>query len=109
LASVAIAYAEIRAVLAAAHRDRRLTALRLAEAKRALETVWAGTSTLLVDDDLIHDAGDLAERHRLRGYDALHLAGLVRLGGSGGVDLFACWDADLRRAAEGLGYQLFPV
>jgi predicted nucleic acid-binding protein len=54
-------------------------------------------------------AGDLAESHHLRGYDAVHLAALQRLGSPRRVDRVACWDDDLRRAASAAGYALFPV
>jgi hypothetical protein len=36
-----------------------------------------------VDTALLRDAGDLAERMSLRGYDAVHLAGTTRLGDPG--------------------------
>lgn len=32
-----------------------------------------------VDDDIIRTAGDLAEQHALRGYDAVHLASALAL------------------------------
>ena len=74
LASAGIAYAELRAALAAAHRDRHLSRLRLAEAQRELEKVWAAISPLPSIGDLIRQAGDLAESQRLGGSDASHAA-----------------------------------
>ena len=109
LASAAIAYAELRAALVAAYRDRRLSPRRLANAKAALETLWSGTSPLWIDADLIREAGDLAEALALRGYDAVHLAAARRLGPPGVVDAVACWDADLRAAAVHLGHRVIPA
>ncbi|MHB1502148.1 MAG: type II toxin-antitoxin system VapC family toxin [Candidatus Dormibacteria bacterium] len=108
LASAAIAYVELRAALAAAYRDQRLSQLDLDTAKRQLERVWAATSRLSIDTALIQQAGALAEQDGLRGYDAVHLAALVRLGTPDVVDRFACWDRELRTAARDRGYQLYP-
>lgn len=109
LASARVAYAELRAALASAHRERRLSGGRFSAAKDGLEKVWAATSPLEIDHELIKQAGDLAELKALRACDAVHLAALVRLGAPGEVDFLACWDGDLRAAAGDLGYQLFPT
>jgi hypothetical protein len=109
MASASIAYFELRAALAAAHRDHRLPRPRLIEARGALERVWQATSPLDVDGDLVQDAGDLAEQMKLRGYDAVLLAALRRLGTAVEVDLVACWDDAVRIAAAQLGYHLFPA
>ncbi len=61
-----------------------------------------------IDEALIQLAGELAEQRALRGYDAVHLAALYQLAPIDEVE-FACWDAGLRRAAQQLGYRLFPV
>jgi len=109
LASARIAYAELRAALAAANRDHRLPGRRMTQAKVQADVVWKATSPLEIDAELIAEAGDLAEAQALRGYDAVHLAALLRLGASNVVDLVACWDENLRRAARKFGYRLFPA
>lgn len=109
LASAAIAYAELRAAIAAAHRDQRLSQPDFATAKGQLEMVWAATSRLSIDSALIQQAGDLAEQNELRGNAAVHLAALIRLGPPDVVDRFACWDRELRTAARDRGYRLFPT
>ncbi len=51
---------------------------------------------------LCRDAGDLAERHGLRGYDSVHLAAyleVVRAAGKGTVR-FSCFDDRLTAAAR---------
>jgi predicted nucleic acid-binding protein len=108
LATARLAYVEMRAALAAARRDRRLTPAALSRARRELDTVWASTSPMEVDADLVQAAGDLAEDHGLRGYDAVHLAAIIRLGPPAEVAHVACWDESVRAAAGNLGYSLFP-
>ena len=51
-------------------------------------------------------AGDLAERHALRGYDAIHLAALLQAGGPA-YGAFACWDGDLLARPQAR-YKLVP-
>jgi uncharacterized protein len=58
-----------------------------------------------VDEQLAREAGDLAERFALRGYDAVHLASALSLGGP--ITLVT-WDADLRNAAAQTGCALAP-
>lgn len=49
---------------------------------------------------LCHEAGVLAERHRLRGFDSIHLASFVEiLRGGGGIVEFSSDDTALNRAA----------
>ena len=107
IASAAIAYVELRAALAAAIRDGRIPAELRDRVVLGLERLWEGVSEIVLDRPLLRDAGDLAERMRLRGYDAVHLAALRQLGDPEDVT-FACWDTDLRRAAEESGYRVFP-
>ena len=108
LASVAVAYPELRAAIAAAVRDGRvLPALRLGT-RQQLESLWGHVATVPCDEPLIRRAGDLAEELALRGYDAVHLAGLVAMGSPDQVAC-ACWDNQVRRAAQQLGYALVPA
>lgn len=106
--TVAIAYVELRAALAAAMRGNRITAPVYARLLTDLERLWEELSEVPVDRPLVRHAGELAERLRLRGYDAVHLAALLEVGGPDTVT-FAYWDQDLRRAATELGYTLVPA
>jgi predicted nucleic acid-binding protein len=103
----AIGYVELRAALAAAIRHGRVPPASREEVRRVLERQWTRILEITLDEPLLRDAGDLAERMGLRAYDAVHLAGLRESGMPGEVN-FACWDANLRRAAEQLGYSLVP-
>lgn len=109
VASVRIAYAELRATIAAARRERRLTARTADAARDELERVWSATSIVEVDEPLVLLAGTLADQQALRGYDAIHLAGVVRFGTAADVEHVACWDRALARAATSLGYSIFPA
>ncbi len=79
IVSVRLLYPEARAALAQAQRLERLTARQLRDATTALESLYDEVDLVDVDDELAHRAGDLAQRHRLRGYDAVHLAAADRL------------------------------
>lgn len=69
-----VLYVEARAALASAHRRSRLSAGQHRTAKAHLEGLWEQFAIVEVGDDLVRRAGLLAERYRLRGYDAVHLA-----------------------------------
>ena len=74
VAASVVAYAEARAALARRKRERSLTLAGFRRAKRAFEADWPRVVALDVPEAMARSAGDLAERHRLRGFDALHLA-----------------------------------
>ena len=59
-----------------------------------------------MDAQLVLYAGELAERFALRGYDAVHLASALSVGGP--VTLVT-WDADMRSAAERNGCAIAPA
>lgn len=108
IGTAAIAYPELRAALASAIRGRRIPAASRDHLVGSVERVWETLLKISVDEPVLRQAGDLAERLHLRAYDAVHLAALQEMGEPGAVT-FACWDADLRGAARQLGYQLVPA
>jgi len=59
-----------------------------------------------VTEELARSAGDLADRHGLRGYDALHLASALTLSED---TLVATWGAALSRAARSEGCAVAPA
>ena len=99
--SVRLVYAEARAALAQAQRLGRITAKNLSAINDELEDLYALIDLMDVGDALVRRAGDLAQHHGLRGYDAIHLAGAERLDDHEVV--FAACDAELLQAATGLG------
>jgi uncharacterized protein len=44
------------------------------EAVEALDEDWETLDMPEVSEDLVREAGDVAEEHALRGFDAIHLA-----------------------------------
>ena len=97
-----IAYAECRAAVAAAARSRTLTRSDARNAVAALNDVWPALDRLAVSENIVHLAGELAERRALRGFDAIHLASALAQAPEA---VLACWDGQLARAAraEGIG------
>ncbi len=74
LTSVVTVIVEARAVLAAAQRGGRLTAVELRDVKAELVELLEEVTFIEITDDLVTEAADLAEVEALRGYDAIHLA-----------------------------------
>lgn len=77
--SARLVYPEARAALAQAHRLGRLTARQLRAAVGELDARYDELDLVEVDDQLARRAGQLAETHRLRGYDSVHLAAADRV------------------------------
>ena len=95
-----VAYPEMRAALARRHRDRSLSRARFQTAKRTFEADWNSYLAVATTPTLCHEAGSLAERHRLRGFDSIHLASFVEILRSGGGNVeFSSYDTALNRAA----------
>ncbi len=97
-----LAYAECRAALAAAARERRLTPSAARTTRSIFEGHWNELATIPVDEALVRAAGDLAESHHLRGSDAVHLSSALDVA-AGGTIIFATWDVPLRLAAHKVG------
>jgi predicted nucleic acid-binding protein len=96
-----LVYAEGRAALATARRMDRLEEDELRAAVGDFESLYEQLDIVEVTPGLVLDAGSLAERFGLRGYDAVHLASarLVR-----DPDLvLAAGDLNLLDAARALG------
>lgn len=99
--SVRLVYTEARAALAQAARLGLLVEADLALTLDGLERLYGQLDLLEVDDLLVHRAGELAQLHALRGYDALHLAAAERV--RGGTTVVVAGDRDLCDAAGTLG------
>src|SRR5207245_10091985 len=91
--SAGLAYPEARAALAAARRDGRLSGLGYRRAKAGFEDLWRQVWIIEFDARVAHDAGEVAERFALRGYDAVHLAAAMMIGEPGLV--WVTWVTDL--------------
>jgi predicted nucleic acid-binding protein len=78
-ATSAVAYTEARAGFARRVREGDFTDEEHGRAVKRLDEEWRGYDRLAVSNLVAYHAGELAERHALRGYDAVHLASAVRL------------------------------
>ena len=72
--STRLLYVEARAALRVAVRERRFLARELDEVRAQLELLWDGVDPIEVDHAVVSRAGELADEHALRAYDAIHLA-----------------------------------
>jgi predicted nucleic acid-binding protein len=100
-----VSYAELRAALAAAHRDHRLDDLAFALAKGQFTRDWQQYLAISTFEQLLERAGDLSELHSLRGFDAIQLASAMTLRDSIHEDIeFAVADGRLRSGATSEGF-----
>jgi uncharacterized protein len=101
-----LSYPEGRAALAAARRDGRVSAKGQVRAREEYDSLQSELHLLGIDGPLARQAGQLAEKCALRGYDAVHLASALAV--SGPTTLIS-WDEDLRRAATQHGCGVAPA
>lgn len=101
-----VAYSEVRAALAAAHRGGRLSRRQLAGAKRLWSGLWDALRVVELSPELGQLSGDLAEEHALSGFDAIHLASALLL--SADELIVATWDSRLHAAVGGTGFATLP-
>ena len=99
-----LVYVEARSALARALRGGRLTQRQHTRAIRDLDDLLAEIDFVEVTEALVSEAGEIAERHRLRAYDAVHLAASLALDEVALV--VATWDVELRRAVPEAGLAL---
>jgi predicted nucleic acid-binding protein len=88
-------------------RTGRIDANTLRSAVRAIDDLYAELGVIGIDGALAHFAGELAERHGLRGYDAVHLASAISVEDARLVAV--TWDGDLAAAAVECGYAVIPA
>jgi uncharacterized protein len=88
-------------------KGRRLTPTQLSRALEDLENIWRGVFSHAVYDAILTKAGEIARTHSLRAYDAVHLAGALSFATGEKLD-FACWDKELRKAAQKHAFALIP-
>jgi predicted nucleic acid-binding protein len=101
-----VGHPEIRAALSAAHRAARLDDDAYERAKAAWEALRAALRLVELTPQIETDAGELAERHPLSGFDAVHLASALTLAAV--PVIVATWDARLLVAAQTAGLDTLP-
>jgi uncharacterized protein len=102
VATSGIAYPETRAALARRRRERALTPAAFTRATRAFEDDWSRYLAVDVSASICREAGRLAERYRLSGYDSVHLASFLEVVRRAGAaeTRFSSFDERLNRAAR---------
>lgn len=102
VATSSVAYAETWAALARRRREGALRPAAFVAAKKVFEAEWSTYFTVDVTLTLCRDAGEFAERYRLRAYDSVHLAAFAEIARAAGVrdTRFSSFDAALNRAAR---------
>jgi predicted nucleic acid-binding protein len=95
-----IAYAEARAAFARHRREGGLTGAELRRVVQQLDHEWSTYGIVDAGENVVRGTGALAERHALRGFDALHLASALELRRAGGEIAFMSFDARLTNAAR---------
>ncbi len=101
VATSVVAYAEARAALARQRREGGLTSAGYDRARNDFKRDWPRYLTIEVSEAVYRSAGDLAEKHHLRGFDSLHLASYLSLYRAGAPQVrFSAFDEALNRAAR---------
>lgn len=92
-----LAYPEVRAALAAAHRNHDLDQDGFAQAEQSWEEFWSATRAVELTPAVERHAGDLAAEHALSGADSVHLASALAI--SDRTLIVAVWDRRLHLGA----------
>jgi len=100
-----VAYAEARAAFARRFRESSYTSSEHNRIKKFFDKDWLNYFILNLTEDMARLAGNLAEKHALRGFDSIHLASALILHQEVSSPVnFSCFDDKLEKAAikEGL-------
>lgn len=102
VATSVVAYPEARSALARLRREGFLAKPDYERVKREFEVDWLSMLSLPLLDAVWRQAGELAERHGLRGFDSIHLASFLSLQTrpDGVAAEFSSFDDRLNRAAR---------
>lgn len=88
-----LAYPEVRAALAAAHRNHDVDPTGMEQAEEVWEEFWGATRPVELTRAVERRAGELAREYALRGADAVHLASALAI--SDPELVVAVWDRRL--------------
>ena len=107
IATSVLAYVEARAALVRRRHQGDLSPIDYRRLVRDFEADWSRYLTVEVSASILRESARLSEVHRLRAYDAIHLASASTVHGHVVEPfLFGCWDHDLERAARREGFEL---
>ena len=104
-----ITYVEVRSALTRRFREDRYPAASRDQILKRFEHDWNDHHIIAVNELLIRRAAALAQQHRLRAYDAMHLASVLELQQELRRPVtFAAFDATLLRAAKREQLRVLP-
>lgn len=108
LATSRVAYPEALAAFARRHRNGDLDKPGLKRIREALTQQWGDFAVIDMDEI---KAGELALKHGLRGFDAIHLeaAMSLRIQATEVIVAFSSFDPQLNSAAAAEGFQLLDA
>lgn len=96
-----VAYAEARAAFARKQKDDGFSHKILQKIVEDFDRDWENYFVIEVTDGLIRLAGDIAQKHLLRGFDSIHLASAINLRRKIRAEVyFSSNDTKLNQAAE---------
>ena len=103
VASCQLIVVESTAALVRARQSDRISIATYNSSISLLDNLYARLTIVNIDENLLADACDVTKTEKLRAYDAVHLASALKIG----ADIFASADADLCRAANRQGLNIF--
>lgn len=96
-----VAYAEARAAFARRFRENAFTPREYKRLTSSFDEDWDNYLIVSVTKGLVRQAGDLSEKHGLRGFDAIHLSSAVTLRKELSARIvFSCFDEKLQIASR---------
>lgn len=98
-----VSYVEVRAAIARAVRSGRIRGSKQEVLIGVFDDLWDSMSLIRIDENLVHVAAGLTERHALRGYDAVHLASAIEVDSTADHFLLSSWGTELAEAAYAEG------
>jgi uncharacterized protein len=107
IATSRLAYVEARAAFARKRRERGVGPKDYRNILQNFDNDWESYFVVDISEALVKMAAQLAAKHALRGYDAIHLASAVTLRREGDQPVaFSCFDGRLFLAARGEGLKI---
>lgn len=109
IATCKIAFAEARAAFARSYREGLLEQHDYQRIINSFLNDWSRYLVLEISDTLVMLAGDLAEKHQLRGFDTIHLATALIFAQQVKKQItVSCWDRRLWRTFQAYNFPLLP-
>jgi predicted nucleic acid-binding protein len=102
-----VAYAEARAAFARRHRENALNPRDYRRLVTSFNEDWESYLIVQIREEIVRAAGDLVEKHGLRGFDAIHLSSAMALRNALKTSVvFSSSDQRLNDASKSEGFHL---